>query len=74
MSNQEAEFYSRSMEKYRDENIGLREEILYLKNKLKIAEQALRFIRSGCDCRNESEAEQCANVAEDAIREIREAR
>lgn len=30
---------------------------------------ALRFIRSSADCRNESEVEQCSHVAEEALRE-----
>lgn len=30
--------------------------------------EALRFIRSSADCRNESETEQCSHIAEEALR------
>ena len=39
---------------------------------IKVAKERLRSIRSNSDCRNESEAEQCAHVAEEALAKIAE--
>ena len=45
-----------------------------LEAKLAVAKESLRFIRSSCDCRNESESEQCAHVAEEALEKLKESR
>ncbi len=42
-----------------------------LEAKLAIAIEAIRYIRSSCDCRNESESEQCSHVAEEALEKVR---
>lgn len=39
-----------------------------LKAENKKLREALRFIRSSADCRNESETEQCSHIAEEALR------
>jgi hypothetical protein len=43
-----------------------------IKAQNEIMREALRFIRSSADCRNESESEQCAHVAEEALEKVRE--
>lgn len=50
---------------------AIAEELLNRQDKkLEIAVEFFRFIRSSADCRNESETEQCAHVAEKALAAI----